>query len=317
MTTTNLMSSTAMSPELEELLAETAGADIPVEMRDLSSLLQAISKELVAGDPKFIPKATAGDFALPRNEERILVKGAVGYSFLNLEASVGYPEYKFNRGGFVRPHDTKPHNAVWHKKGKSSDGKEGLYLVDIDGNPGNRIEETIYARVLVLPDDGGAPFVVDASLQVDRQVDRRRHAPPHVSQGRRQGCQSCPVKWRMTSRLERSGDDRWYAPDPQWLGRLGEPNGPTVEEVRLGAQLRKAFKTGASWEAPLEPPAPPNPSAQIERQPSERQPDDRRGSIAITSGRPALKSVETAPPLEHDGGPDDGPDNDSYDNIPF
>ena len=317
MTTTNLMSSTAMSPELEELLAETAGADIPVEMRDLSSLLQAISKELVAGDPKFIPKATAGDFALPRNEERILVKGAVGYSFLNLEASVGYPEYKFNRGGFVRPHDTKPHNAVWHKKGKSSDGKEGLYLVDIDGNPGNRIEETIYARVLVLPDDGGAPFVVtqaykstaksigaDMLRRTSRKVDGKDVNP-------------VTVKWRMTSRLERSGDDRWYAPDPQWLGRLGEPNGPTVEEVRLGAQLRKALKTGASWEGPLEPPAPPNPSAQIERQPSERQPDDRRGSIAITSGRPALKSVETAPPLEHDGGPDDGPDNDSYDNIPF
>ena len=57
MTTTNLMSSTAMSPELEELLAETAGADIPVEMRDLSSLLQAISKELVAGDPRVYPRS--------------------------------------------------------------------------------------------------------------------------------------------------------------------------------------------------------------------------------------------------------------------
>ena len=117
----------------------------------------------------------------------------------------------------------------------------------------------------------------------------------------------------MTSRLERSSNDqRWYVPDPQLLGRLGEADGPTVEEVRLGAHLRKALKTGASWEAPLEPPAPPDPSAQIERQPYERP----GGSIAITSGRPALKSVETAPPLEHDGGPDDGPDNDFYDNIP-
>ena len=121
----------------------------------------------------------------------------------------------------------------------------------------------------------------------------------------------------MTSQLERRGDYRWYKPLATLLGKFGEPNGPTIDEVRLGAQLRKAFKTGASWDAPLEPPAPPNPSAQIERQPYERQPDDHRGSIAITSGRPALKSVETAPPLEHDGGPDDGPDNDSYDNIPF
>ena len=96
----------------------------------------------------------------------------------------------------------------------------------------------------------------------------------------------------MRSRLERSGNDqRWHAPDPQLLGRFGESDGPTVEEVRLGAHLRKALKTGASWEAPLE----------------------RGGSIAITSGRPALKSVETTPPVETY----DGPDSDSYDNIPF
>jgi hypothetical protein len=306
MTTSNLMSSTAMSPELEELLAETAGADIPVEMRDLSSLLQAISKELVAGDPKFISGAAAGDFALPRNEERILVKGAVGYSFLILDASVGFPEYRPNRGGFVEMHDTKPRNAVWHKKGASSDGKEGLYLVDIDGNPGNRIEETIYVRVLVLPDDRSAPFVVTQAYKSTAKsigADMLRRASRKVD-----GKDTNPVtlKWRMTSRQERSGNDqRWHAPDPQLLGRFGEPNnnGPTVEEVRLGAQLRKALKTGASWEAPLEPPEPPNPSAPLER----------RGSIAITSGRPALKSVEATPPVETY----DGPDSDTYDNIPF
>ena len=80
MTTTSFMSSTAISPEEEELLAETAAADLPMEMQDLSSLLQAISKELVAGDPKeFIPRAGDGwGLSLPRNDERILVKGAVG-----------------------------------------------------------------------------------------------------------------------------------------------------------------------------------------------------------------------------------------------
>ena len=151
MTTTNLMSSTAMSPELEELLAETAGADIPVEMRDLSSLLQAISKELVAGDPKFIPGARAGDLLLPRNGERILVKGAVGYAFLDRRRVRPGVLNTNNRGGFVAARSQKPHDAVWYEKGESSDGKEGLYLVDIDGHPGNRIEETIYAHVLFSP----------------------------------------------------------------------------------------------------------------------------------------------------------------------
>ena len=81
-------------------------------------------------------------------------------------------------------------------------------------------------------------------------------------------------KWRMTTQLERKRRSP-ITSRPQLLGKFGEPNGPTIEEVRLGAQLRKAFKTGASWEAPLEPPAPPNPSAQIERQPNERQPESR------------------------------------------
>jgi hypothetical protein len=308
MTTSNLMSSTAMSPELEELLSETAGADILVEMRDLSSLLQAISKELVAGDPKFIPKAAAGDFALPRNEERILVKGAVGYSYLILEASVGFPEYLPDRRGFVGPHDTKPRNAVWHRKGASSDGKEGLYLVDIDGNPGNRIEETIYVRVLVLPDDHSAPFVVtqaykstaksignDMLTRTYRKVDGKATNP-------------VTVKWRMTSRLEKDGDQRWHKPDPQWLGRYGQDSGPTVEEVRLAANLRKALKTGGSWEASVEPPTPPNPSATLERP---------GGSIAVTSGRPALKSVETAPLIDEIPEGPDGPGEDDLKDYEF
>jgi hypothetical protein len=310
MTTSNLMSSTAMTQDLQELLDETAAPDIAVEMQDLSTLIQAISKELVADDPKKIDGAAAGDFALPRNGERILVKGQIGYPFIILDAWIGWPEYLPNRGGFVAPHDAKPRNAVWFNKGKSSDGKAGLYLVDIDDNPGNRIEETYYVRVLVLPDDGSAPFVVTQAYKSTAKSignDMLKRVTRKVN-----GKDTNPVlsKLRMTSRLERSGDDRWYAPNPILLGRFGEPNGPTEEQVRLGAQLRKAFKDGAAWEAPLEPPA-----AHLASMSGHEQ---RRTPIVITSGRPALRSVETAPPLEPYDGPDDrrdgGPD---YEEIPF
>jgi hypothetical protein len=325
MTKSSLMSSTALSQDLEELLAETAGADIPVETRDLSSLVQAISKELVVGDPRYVPGAAAGDFILPRKEERIPVKGEVGYSFLILDTTIGFPEYRPDRGGFVQMHDEKPRNAVWHKKGVSPDGKEGLYLVDIDGKAGNRIEETIYNRVLVLPDDRSAPFVVTQTYKstakpigngmlnrTTRKVDGKSVNP-------------VTVKWRMKSRKERSGDDRWYMPDPQWLGRLGEPNGPTPEEVHLAAHLRKAIKTGASWEGPLEVPTPPNlsgPSAPLS--PSAQH----RPAITITSGRQTPQETapqetapretaprETAPPIDQYDAPNN--DNADYDNIPF
>jgi hypothetical protein len=265
-----------------------------------------VSKEVAAGDPKEIVGAVAGDFVLPRNGERILVKAQVGYPFLILTAWIGWPEYLPARGGFVAPHETKPRNAVWHKAGASSDGKEGLYLVDIDGNPGNRIEETIYVRVLVLPDDDSAPFIVTQAFKSTAKTignDMLNRATRKVN-----GKDTNPVtvKWRMTSRLERKGDQRWFAPNPTLIGRLGEPNGPNTEEVRLGAQLRKSLKQGdvVAWEAALEPPEPTPAPASVQR----------RAPITVTSGRSALRGVETAPPLEHDGGPDDESD---YENTPF
>jgi hypothetical protein len=316
MVKSSLMSSTALSEEDRALLNETSAPDLPTEMKNLIVHLQSNSPELVAGDAKEFPGAFAGDWLLPRDGGRILVKGAVGYEFLVVAGDRVFVEYKPARGGWVTNHLQKPGDASWFERDDSPDGKEGLYRVGVDGNPGNRVEETIYAHELTLPGDGGPPFTATQAFRstataVGRELMNR------VSRKSPGSDVANPVlfKWKMTSQLERRGDYRWYKPLATLLGRFGEPNGngPTIEQVRLGAHLRKAFKAGASWEAPLEPPAPPNPSAQIERQPYERQPHDHPGSIAITSGRPALKSVETTPPVETY----DGPDNDSYDNIPF
>jgi hypothetical protein len=322
MSKSSLMSPTALlSEEDRALLNETSAPDLPSEMKNLIVHVQANSPELVAGDPKEYvspsgERAFAGDWLLPRDGGRILVKGATGYEFLVVAGDRVFVEYKPARSGWVADHLEKPNDATWFEKDESPDGKAGLYRVGVDGNPGNRVEETIYAHELILPKDGSPPFTATQAFRstattVGRELMNR------VSRKSPGGEVANPVlfKWLMSSQLERRGDYHWHKPLATLLGKFGEPNsnGPTIEQVRLGAQLRKAFKTGASWEAPLEPPTPPNPSAQIERSARERP----GGSIAITSGRPALKSVEAAPPLEHDGGPDDGPDNDSYDNIPF
>ena len=321
MSKSSLMSSTALlSEEDRALLNETSAPDLPSEMKNLIVHVQANSPELVAGDPKEYvgpsgERAFAGDWLLPRDGGRILVKGAVGYEFLVVAGDRVFVEYKQARGGWVADHLEKPNDAIWFEKDESPDGKAGLYRVGVDGQPGNRVEETIYAHELILPKDGGAPFTATQAFR-STAITVGRELMNRVSRKSPGGEVANPVlfKWLMSSQLERRGDYRWHKPLATLLGKFDEPNGPTVEEVRLGAQLRKAFKTGASWEAPLEPPAPPNPSAPaIERQ---RRPS-AAGSIAITSGRPALKSVETAPPLEHDGGPDDGPDDDSFENIPF
>ena len=327
MSKSSLMSSTALlSEEDRALLNETAAPDLPSEMKNLIVHVQAISKELVAGDPKeFIPRAgehvVAGDFLLPHNGEPILVKGAVGYDFLVVAGDRAFVEYKQARGGWVADHLEKPNDATWFERGDSPDGKAGLYRVGVDDQPGNRVEETIYAHMLILPGNGDQPFTATHPFHATAVVVGRT-LMNRVSRKAPGGEVANPVlfKWRMTTQLERNGEYTYHKPLATLLGKFGEPNGngPTIEQVRLGAQLRKAFKTGASWEAPLEPPTPPSPSAKIESQSNERQSyerpsDDRRRTIAITSGRQSLKSVETAPPIDQY----DGPDGDAFDNTPL
>jgi hypothetical protein len=308
MVKSSLMSSTALlSDEDRALLNETAAPDLPSEMKNLIGLVQAISSELISGDPKeFIgpsgARAAAGDWLLPRDGERVLVKGGVGFEFIVVAGEVIYVEYKQARGGWVTNHLEKPANATWFESVDSPDGKAGLYRIGVDGQPGNRVEQTVYVHMLILPGNGDQSFTATQAFR-STATPIGHKLMNAVSRKLPGGEVSNPVlfKWKMTSQLDRDGDFRWHKPLPTLLGKFGEPNGPTIEEVRLGAQLRKAFKTGSDWGVAIEPPTPPDPSAPLER----------RGTIAITSGHQA--SRETAPAIDQY----DGPDDDSYENVPF
>jgi hypothetical protein len=155
MSTSSLMSSTALTPEDRALLAETAAPDLPPALTGLIALMQPTSPELVRDDPKEVRGAAVGDFIVPHAGERMPFKGSTGYTFLIIGAERGFPEYWPARGGFIAPHDTKPDDARWLRPEESPDGKEGLYR----SLTNTRIEETIYIQELVLPADGSAPFV--------------------------------------------------------------------------------------------------------------------------------------------------------------
>jgi hypothetical protein len=87
----------------------------------------------------------------------------------------------------------------------------------------------------------------------------------------------------MTSRIERDGDFSWHVPVLTLEGVLGEPKGPTLEQVRLAAQLRQAFKQGL--QAPELIAAPKNVTP-------------LRGRLTIESGRKALPTAQ--PPIDDD-----------------
>jgi hypothetical protein len=87
----------------------------------------------------------------------------------------------------------------------------------------------------------------------------------------------------------------FYLPVLALLGKLGEPTGPTVAQVRLAAQLRQKFKEGLPWA--------PEPPVELEK------PAPRQRSVTITSGKQALDDARPLLPDRYDG-----PDGDD---IPF
>ena len=156
-------------------------------------------------------------------------------TFLVVAGDRVFVEYKPARGGWVADHLEKPNDAIWFERDDSPDGKAGLYRVGVDGNPGNRVEETIYAHELILPSDGSPPFTATQAFRSTATVVGRE-LMNRVSRKSPGGEVANPVlfKWRMTSQLERNGDYHWYKPLATLLGKFGEPNGngPTIEEVR-------------------------------------------------------------------------------------
>ena len=265
MSKSSLMSSTALlSEEDRALLNETAAPDLPTEMKNLIVHVQAISKELVAGDPKeFIPRAgehvVAGDFLLPHNGERILVKGAVGYDFLVVAGDQVFVEYKQMRGGWVANHLEKPADASWFERGDSPDGKAGLYRVGVDDQPGNRVEETIYAHMLILPGNGDPALHCDASVPRDGGRRRAHSDEPGVSQSAwRRGRQSGSLQMahddaigaeRRVHLSQAAGDPAWQVRRAQW--RSDHRAGSSRRSIAQGVQDRR--KLGSASRAAIAP----------------------------------------------------------------
>ena len=51
-------------------------------------------------------------------------------------------------------------------------------------------------------------------------------------------------RYKMTSFLKKEDNRRWYLPAIEYLGKLGQPNGPSLASVMELAQLRKTFLAG-------------------------------------------------------------------------
>ena len=237
MSKSSLMSSTALlSEEDRALLNETSAPDLPSEMKNLIVHVQANSPELVAGDPKEYvgpsgERAFAGDWLLPRDGGRILVKGAVGYEFLVVAGDRVFVEYKQARGGWVADHLEKPNDAIWFEKDESPDGKAGPLSRWRRRQPRqSRRGDHLRARV-DLAERWRSSLHRDAGVPVDCNHRRARTDEPGVSQvAWRRGRQSGSLQMadviaagapRRLSLAQAAGDPAWQVRRAQWSDRRG------------------------------------------------------------------------------------------------
>jgi hypothetical protein len=262
----------ALTPEDEALITGVRERDLAPPGPKLIALLQNNSTRML----EKVKSSKPGDYAVPREGEHLLFKATIGVPHVPVGYERFYVEWAANRGGYVDKHLKKPADACWLKANESPDRKQGFWLAN-----GNKLEDTVFAHLLVLL-DGRDPFgatfpfrstALNIGLDYENQAERIK-----VENTKLGG--AVVSKWRMTSRIERDGDFSWHVPVLTLEGVLGEPKGPTLEQVRLAAQLRRAFKESLPAPIPITAPA-------------------RTPRLVITSGRPVQVAKE-APPIDDD-----------------
>ena len=265
-----------ITPEDRTLLVSVQERDLPPAPPKLIQLLQPNSLKLL----EQIADAKAGDFAVPHDGEHLLFRGATGVPFIPIGFAQAFVEWGQGRSGYVDSHPKKPSDAIWRDGRDSPDGKAGYVREN-----GNRIEDTLYAHLLIL--SGGAPFGgTFAFRSTARAAGAEFEGKAERLKVDSEGLGGLVVgKWVMRSRVEKSGDYRWYTPSLELVGKLREANGPTLEQVRIAAKLRQEFRAGAGMTST------PAPTAIAAPTPTPRP--------IITSGRPLqIKTVEKAPLID-------------------
>ena len=130
-----------ITPEDRTLLVSVQERDLPPAPPKLIQLLQPNSLKLL----EQIADAKAGDFAVPHDGEYILFRGATGVPFIPIGFAQAFVEWGQGRSGYVDSHPKKPSDAIWRDGRDSPDGKAGYVREN-----GNRIEDTLYAHLLIL-----------------------------------------------------------------------------------------------------------------------------------------------------------------------
>jgi hypothetical protein len=203
----------------------------------LSGVVQAMSQELTPG-PKRLEGAKAGDIKVCY-EDGSREAFSNGVSIITLMFAERVVEWA-PRGSMTPPitQYRMPFDAEWREVG----GRRGCLRPN-----GNRCERTIYQfglingfRVTFAHRSTGYQIGRDFSDELDRvrvTVDGKT-------------VRVVGAKYKLFSELTPPNDrgERWYALRYERQGILGEPNGPTLDEVRIARYPRRAAGRGSAAE---------------------------------------------------------------------
>ena len=147
-----------------------------------------------------------------------------------------------------------PADAKWFNSDESADGKAG-YVREINGNA---VVPTIYAHgVLFTPDGGRIPMTqpcAKTSYAAGREWANRAQKLRVKIEGEAENGAIRPVElrgptvglWQVASVKHTKGSWTWFVLSTRLIGKIGDPDGPALDDWRLAMQLRDSFKKGGS-----------------------------------------------------------------------
>jgi hypothetical protein len=281
MSISTIKSTVSLTDADRELFRGVEEPDLQLRDKSNITLMQTNSPQLIPGEKRSAPAGTAaGDYVARRLDgTQTVFKGLTGFLAQVIGCRLSHPEYEpsrgTERGRFVEDHgERRPPDTRFLHADRDGVEKSGYWREN-----GNRIVPTITALLLV-EGFGYAMNFYSSAYERGEELGSRA-ARLRVKIGDDVIASPVVGKFLITSELEKKGDRRYFKPKVgSIIYKLGEEQGPTLEEVRFAKGLRDSFKAGGEW-APLEPPPPSSyPKLVTERSNWDEPP---RGDDEITS----------------------------------
>jgi hypothetical protein len=206
------------------------GHDLDPRGPRLSGIIQAMGQETVPG-PKYIEGAKLGDIRLCYEDGTREARPDV--SIISLMFGERFIEWGPRGSGAPPiPHYRPPFDAEW----RLVDGRKAYLRPN-----GNRVEKTLYQYALV---DGFRVTFTHRSTgyQIGRDFyDELARIKVTIDSAT---AHMIGARYRLFSELTppNARGERWYALRYTRLGILGEPNGPTLDEVRIARDIRNELR---------------------------------------------------------------------------